>query len=283
MSSITPIPVSSINVLNPRSRNKRIFDTIIANIATLGLKKPITVTPRAEPTAEKPYDLVCGQGRLEAYQALGHQTIPAIIIETGRHDAYLMSLVENIARRHHTPVELLKEITTLKQTGLSPEQIGAKLDLDRAYVYAAEHLLEHGELTLLKEVERGRIPVSVAMKISTAADQELQAALREAYTSGELRGEQLLATKRYLAKQKKLPQAPTKKRLSAQAAVRAYKQFTTEHKAFVKRARKTEQRLLLITSALKTLYADEHFTTLLRAEQLDTLPAVLADRMKKAS
>ncbi len=199
MSNITQIPINSINVLNPRSRNKRIFETIIANIGTLGLKKPITVTPRTEATTEKPYDLVCGQGRLEAYQALGHETIPAIIIQTDRHDAYLMSLVENIARRRHTPVELLKEIMTLKQTGLSVEQIGAKLDLDRTYVYAAEHLLEHGELTLLKEVERGHITVSVAMKISTAADQEVQTALREAYTSGELRGAQFLATKRYLA------------------------------------------------------------------------------------
>jgi ParB family chromosome partitioning protein len=281
MSDITQIPISSINVLNPRSRNRRMFASIIANIGTLGLKKPITVTPHADATTEKCYDLVCGQGRLEAYQALGHETIPAIIIATSKDDAYLMSLVENIARRRPTPVELLKEITALKEAGLSPDQIGAKLDLDRTYVYTAIHLLEHGELTLLKEVERGKIPVSVAMKISTAADQDLQAALREAYTSGELRGAQLLATRRYLAKQKRLPQAPTKKRFSAQGAVRAYKQFTTEHKAFVKRARQTEQRLLLITSALKTLFADEHFTTLLRAEHLDTLPTVLAERIKK--
>lgn len=281
MSTITQIPISSINVLNPRSRNKRVFESIIANIGTLGLKKPITVAPRSDATDDKRYDLVCGQGRLEAYQALGYEMIPAIIIQTDKHDAYLMSLVENIARRRHTPVELLKEIITLKNAGLSPEDISAKLDLDRTYICAAMHLLEHGELTLLKEVERGHIPVSVAMKISASADHDVQAALREAYTTGELRGAQLIATKRYLAKQKLLPQAPARKRLSAQAAVRAYKQFTTEHKAFVKRARHTEQRLLLITSALKNLFADEHFATLLRAEQLDTLPTVLADRLKK--
>jgi ParB family chromosome partitioning protein len=282
MNMITDIPISSINILNPRSRNKRLFSAIISNIGNIGLKKPITVTRRNDATGEKLYDLVCGQGRLEAYQALGQDTIPAIIIETSRDEAYLMSLVENVARRHHTSLELLKEVMALKNEGLSFEQIGTKLDLDRTYVYAAMHLVEHGEHTLLKEVEHGRIPVSVAMKISTAEDHDIQAALREAYASGELRGSQLLATKRYLAKHKKIHHAPSnKKRLTGTAAVRAYKQFTIEHRAFVKRARQTEQRLLLVASVIRTLFTDEHFATLLRAEHLDTLPTVLADRIKK--
>ena len=38
------IPVNKIEVLNPRERNGRIFDDIVGNIKTIGLKKPITVT-----------------------------------------------------------------------------------------------------------------------------------------------------------------------------------------------------------------------------------------------
>lgn len=279
--NISVIRISAINILNPRSRKKSVFDTIIANIGALGLKKPITVTPRPEPDGEKQYDLVCGQGRLEAYQALGHQEIPAIVIDTTQKEAYVRSLVENIARRHHTPLEMLKEITTLKAQGLSTDQIATKLDLDRTWVYAVMHLLEHGEEVLVREVERGRIPISLAVKISSAADQEVQAALREAYSSGELRGAQLLATKRFLAKRKRAPEGVNKKKLSGQAAVRAYKQFTVEHKALIKRARHTERSLLLIISALKTLLSDEHFVTLLRAEQLETLPNLLLERIKE--
>ncbi|MGD1095888.1 MAG: ParB/RepB/Spo0J family partition protein [Bryobacteraceae bacterium] len=281
MNTIHLIRINAIHILNPRSRKKVLFDSIIANIGTLGLKKPIIVTRQREPLGEKEYDLVCGQGRLEAYQALGHEEIPAIIVEKTRDEAYLMSLVENIARRHHTPLELLKEITTLKGKGLTTEKIATKLGLERTYVYAIMHLLEHGEDVLVKEVERGRIPVSLAVKISTAADHDVQAALREAYASGELRRAQLLATKRFLAQRKRPAEGTNKKRLSAQAAVRAYKQFTVEHKAFVKRARQTEERLLLIVSVIKTLIADEHFVTLLRAENLDTLPSFLLDRLKK--
>src|SRR5882672_4850428 len=108
------IPVDQINVLNPRSRNKVVFQGIVTNISHLGLKKPITVARRADSTDGKPYDLVCGQGRLEAFIALGQTEIPAIVKEASREDCFLMSLVENVARRQQRPLELLREITNLK-------------------------------------------------------------------------------------------------------------------------------------------------------------------------
>lgn len=41
--AIQMIPVHQINVLNPRSRNRVVFQGIVSNISHLGLKKPITV------------------------------------------------------------------------------------------------------------------------------------------------------------------------------------------------------------------------------------------------
>jgi ParB family transcriptional regulator, chromosome partitioning protein len=96
--SIQSIPTSKIHVLNPRTRNKAIFQGIVANISAIGLKRPITVSRRAIPLGEKEYDLVCGQGRLEAYQALGQLEIPCIVVEASEEDRLLMSLVENVAR-----------------------------------------------------------------------------------------------------------------------------------------------------------------------------------------
>jgi len=40
---IEMVPVDAITVLNPRARNRRVFDELITSIAHLGLKKPITV------------------------------------------------------------------------------------------------------------------------------------------------------------------------------------------------------------------------------------------------
>jgi len=55
--SVEMIPVDRVIVINPRVRNKRIFKEIIANIAEIGLKKPITVTRRDGPDGLR-YDLV---------------------------------------------------------------------------------------------------------------------------------------------------------------------------------------------------------------------------------
>lgn len=55
---IRSVPVDLITVLNPRVRNKRIFQELVNSIAHLGLKKPITVSQRPGKTR---FDLVCGQ------------------------------------------------------------------------------------------------------------------------------------------------------------------------------------------------------------------------------
>lgn len=99
------IPVSRITVLNPRARNKRQHREIVNNIEAIGLKRPITVSRRPGPGGPR-FDLVCGEGRLEAFQMLGQSEIPAIVIDASESDCLVMSLVENIARRVQRPVDL---------------------------------------------------------------------------------------------------------------------------------------------------------------------------------
>jgi len=100
--AIELIPIESITVINPRIRNKKIFKEIIANIAEIGLKRPITVTRRDDPDGVR-YDLVCGQGRLEAYQALGQKEIPAVVVMADTEDCMVMSLVERRPTSVTTP------------------------------------------------------------------------------------------------------------------------------------------------------------------------------------
>ena len=104
------MPIAAITVLNPRVRNKRIFNELVTSIAHLGLKKPITVAERSDGSG---YDLVCGQGRLEAFMALGQTEIPAVVLEASQEDCFVMSLVENLARRQHSPIELMRQIGAL--------------------------------------------------------------------------------------------------------------------------------------------------------------------------
>ena len=162
---IQMVPVDGITVLNPRARNKRVFHELITSIAHLGLKKPITVSRRG---TERGYDLVCGQGRLEAFIALGQSEIPAIVIEASEEDCYVMSLVENLARRHPGSLELMREIGALKERGYSNAEIAAKIDFTPDYIAAICYLLEHGEERLLIAVERGVMPANIAMEIARA-------------------------------------------------------------------------------------------------------------------
>ena len=75
------IPIGAITVLNPRARNKREFAELVASIAHLGLKKPITVSQREDGGG---YDLVCGQGRMEAFAALWRTEIPAVVLHISK-------------------------------------------------------------------------------------------------------------------------------------------------------------------------------------------------------
>ena len=75
---IERIPISVIRVVNPRFRNKVTFRVVMNNIGAVGLKKPITVFRRKPSKDGTSYDLVCGQGRLEAVAALGGKDIPVL-------------------------------------------------------------------------------------------------------------------------------------------------------------------------------------------------------------
>ena len=128
------IPVDRVDVLNPRERNGKVFEEIIGNIKTIGLKKPITVTPRKGPDGEERYLLVCGEGRLKAFKSLGEAKIPALIIEASDEDAFIMSLAENIARRQYRPLELLAGVEALRDKGYDKKVIAAKTGLTVEYV-----------------------------------------------------------------------------------------------------------------------------------------------------
>lgn len=282
---ITMVPVDAITVLNPRVRNKRVFQELVTSIAHLGLKKPITVSQRPGRTR---YDLVCGQGRLEAFIALGQAQIPAIIVDAAEEDCFVMSLVENLARRQHTPLELVRAIGALRERGYSHGEIASKVDFSPEYVGAICFLLENGEEKLINAVERGVIPHSVAMEIARAKEGEVQQALAQAYEERSLPGNQVLAIRKIIEQRntsgKSLHQRGPRPRrnypVSSESLIRAYQKETDRQKLLIKRASLARSRLSFVSNALRRLWEDEHFMALLRAEGIQNVPRALAERME---
>ncbi len=282
---VESIPISEIHIANPRSRNRLKWQLIVQSIATIGLKRPITVARKTHSNSDgKRYDLVCGQGRMEAFVELGEVSIPAIIIEAHEQDRQLMSLVENIARRPASTHAILFEVRVLRERGHSSEQIAGKLGLDRAYLYGICNLIDKGEEFLVASVEAGRIPLSVAVEIATGNNHEISRALSEAYEKGDLRGARISAARRVISQRLEKQRlqgktSPPRRKLTGDALVQEYKQKIREQTALVVKANRTRDRLILMTSAVRILFADENFRTLLKAEGVQTVPAELAERL----
>jgi ParB family chromosome partitioning protein len=279
------IPIDQIHIANPRTRSRGRWQVIVANIREVGLKKPITVVRRKEPNGDgKQFDLVCGQGRIEAFVSLGETTIPAIITEVSREDQYLMSLVENIARRPPSNRDIIREVRNLRERGYNIGEIAKKIGTDRMYISGIVHLVEHKEVALIDAVEAGRLPISVAAQIASGKDAEISAALSEAYATGQLRGQKLAAARRLIARriekrQKEGKAEENRRKVSGHMLVQVYKQKVRDQQALIAKAELTKERLLLVTSVMRQLVCDENFITLLRAESISDMPKQLKDRL----
>lgn len=288
--AVSLIPIDRIEVLNSRDRNTKIFEEIVGNIKTIGLKKPITVTRRNGDDGEPRYLLVCGEGRLNAFKLLGETHIPALVVEVDDEDAFIMSLAENIARRQYRPLEVLADIQSLRQRGYEAEAIVRKTGLSSQYVHNILFLLERGEERLIEGVQKGQIPLTTAMEIAKAADSDTQlgSVLQQAYESGQLRGRQLSEARKLVEKREALgpgvshPPVPKPAAISPSSLVRTYQKEVERQKRMVRKAEFSQQRLLVVIGALRTLFFDENFINLLRAEGLDSLPAPLAERIDLA-
>ncbi|MGO4622256.1 ParB/RepB/Spo0J family partition protein [Ensifer sp. 2YAB10] len=281
---IDMIPIDRVVVVNPRIRNKKQFKEIIANIGQIGLKRPITVTRRMD--AEGPfYDLVCGQGRLEAFIALGQKEVPAIVVNANSQDCLVASLVENCARRKHRALDLLRDIGGMKDRGHNVPAIARMTGLSTEYVYAVVRLLEKGEDRLLRAAEAGQIPFTVALEIAEAEDHEVQSALQNAYENKLLRGKKLMIAKRVVearrnsGKSLSYRRSAPQKTISSEALLRAFQDDADRKRILIRRAEAAKARLTFITEAVRRLIGDTDFKNILEEEGLISLPEALAKRL----
>lgn len=289
---IKQIPIDQIRVVNSRSRGKGKFQQIVDNISAAGLKRPITVSHNPAKDGSTQYDLVCGQGRMEALQALGETTVPAIVIDVDRKTLMLMSLIENLARPRRNAVELAKQIEAMRKRGLKDRDIAEMTGLSISYISDICRLLRKGERKLLQAVEWGHIPISDAVTIASADNVMIQRLLADAYKNSKLKGRELMRVRKLIeAKQRDLQVKqvngaaqkngkPKSKEEQISTLREAYHKDTVRQKAFIARARRCESLLLSTVEAFRVMLGDEHFVTLLRAENLNTIPQPLADRLR---
>lgn len=278
------IPIDRIRILNPRHRDRKKFEMIVESIKNVGLKKPIQVSLRFAEEAEGPgYDLVCGQGRLEAFRVLGYTEIPAIVVEIPKEERLLRSLIENMARRFPAASDLLREIERLKAQGYNNVQIGKKIGICDSMVGGFLALKKAGEERLLEAALSGKIPMTVAMEIAKTASPEEQRQLLKAYEQGQLnyvtirKAKKLMDQRRIFGKHRNRQSETSRKNpTSSEGLVSAYRRESQKQKLLIKKAKICDERLLFLVTAFMKLVADENFINLLRAEGLSTMPKHLS-------
>lgn len=281
--AIETIPIERIVVLNPRVRDPKKFAEIVDSISKVGLKQPIKVSRTRGADGEVAYNLVCGQGRMEAYQALEQTEIPAIVTDLSEEDSLVASLVENIARSQPLPGDLFQAIGDLVEQGYSDAKIGAMIGYSATHVGRIRRLLKAGEERLLIAVETGKMPLHVAVAISAAEDDRAQEVLVEAYNNGELTLSQMPRAKSAIEHRQRYGKALKRDTRERQPTSKAYdaltrrlKEAVKNHGALITSADTASERLKALVQGLRMLLSEDHFLTLLRAEQVQSMPAPLA-------
>jgi len=262
---------------------------IVQSIKNQGLKKPIQVSERKADEGEgSTYDLVCGQGRIEAFRALGYKEIPAVVVQISKEDRLLRSLAENMARRNPAPIEMLTEIERLRKEGLPLREISARIDMDITSIHGLLSLKKDGETRLLDAALNGRIPVGVAVEIARTEGIEMQRELLKACESRQLTQNGLRMIRRVMDRRRLIgkkrgngPSSSKETPTSAESLVNVYRRESQKQRLMVKKARVCEAKLLFMVTALRRLLADDHFVTLLRAEKLGTMPKDIWIRVKE--
>lgn len=99
---------------NPAEPRKSLNDAGIRELAEsiqkYGLLNPILVRPEQDGT----FITLAGSRRLKACRLLGHQTIPALVVDG---DPLQISLIENLVREELNPVDEAEALTELKEHG----------------------------------------------------------------------------------------------------------------------------------------------------------------------
>lgn len=134
--------------LQPRSSiSDAGLEELKASIKRAGLIEPIVVRPLEHET----YEVVAGERRLRAAQALGIPEVPAVIKPLSDREALEWSLMENIQRENLNPIEEASGYERLSnEFGYTQDAIAEAVGKDRATIANVLRLL-----TLPDEIRRG--------------------------------------------------------------------------------------------------------------------------------
>lgn len=279
--NVMEIPILNIEVINPRQRDKERFEEIVESIGRVGLLKPILVNSAYLEEKGK-YELLCGEGRLLGCRKLGHEHILAEVISCSRKTGYVVSLVENMARKRYTTIELARLLHNLHEKGASVEKLSKITNRSPSFITQYLRLMKKGEERLIKAVEENKLPISIAARIASAPDEEVQDILMEAFEQKLMSGNDVHKVRKLIearmAGKKKLDRKDKKKggpkgeiSLSLNELKKDFRTTIKKQEEYIQKCKRLENTVSLLQGFIEALLKDRSFKELITSEGI-TIP-----------
>lgn len=267
------IPIDKIRVLNSRTRDEGQFAMNVQSIDAIGQIKDIRVNDKFL-AKDGFYELICGEGRLIAHQRLGRTHIRAEIVTCSRKQAFIESLVENLARTRPGTMYFARELKALHDEGWDFEQIAKVACRCTEYIRQYIRLVENGEDRLIQGVEQEVFPISFAILVAQTDSATIQNVLMDAFDQGIVNGHNFARARtiinaRFGARGHKLMDG---EKYTVATLTQDIATATEAKDSFAREAQGKESRLYLLMDSLDTLWQDEAFMQLLVTEKLDKRP-----------
>jgi ParB family chromosome partitioning protein len=164
-----PIAVLEPSPFQPRKGMKQeSLDDLIASIRERGILQPLLVRPHPEHKGR--YQIIAGERRWRAAQAIPLHEVPALVRELSDIEAAAAALVENLQRTDLDPIEEAEGLMRLiEMHGLSQEEIGRMIGKSRSHVANTVRLLNL-PIIVQHHVREGRLTAGHARALLGSKD-----------------------------------------------------------------------------------------------------------------
>jgi ParB family chromosome partitioning protein len=278
------VPISQIKIINPRERDPAKFRENVDSIRRVGLKRPIVLNTRFLKETGF-YELVCGQGRIEACKQLDYEKIPSLLIDVDRPTGLLMSIAENNVRRTPSPLWFANVIKGLHESGMNNHEIGNILGCDPSTVSEYLNLINQGKEALIRAVENNKISISVALEIARTPEVELQELLvngaeQKMFTLADMPMVRKIINQHIHHVNKprsNTEKAPRNETYTIDILRKEIRRTLDKQKEFIRKSQRVENRLMLLSEEFRRLNQDPNWIELLMNEGLTDYPKLKGD------
>jgi ParB family transcriptional regulator, chromosome partitioning protein len=267
------IAIDKIKVINSRSRDESQFALNVNSIEAVGQIKDIRVNDRFL-AKDGVYELICGEGRLIAQKRLGRSHIRAEIVSCTRKQAYLESLIENLARSKPATMDFARELKNLHDEGWSYEQIGQVACRTPDYIKLYIKLVENGEDRLIQGVEQAIFPISFAILVAQSDDAGIQNVLMDAFDRGIVNCENFAKARAIInvRTDRRKRKGSAKQEYTVASLTSDIATATQEKDSYIREVQGKERRLFTLIDGVSSLWKDAVLLQMLNAEGLGQRP-----------